>query len=111
MLKSLSSSDLRSTLNARILLTIIKSNWGNIFGGYTSNSWKSPSSFEYGPQDSNAFIYLVKSHEKAIQSECPIFMDIISGNVSMGYVADFGPRFGVNDICIYDKCNKADWLK
>ena len=38
-------------------ITIIQSNWGNIFGGYVSNSWGKTT------RDENAFLFIIKSDE------------------------------------------------
>ena len=86
-------------------ITIIQSNWGNIFGGYTSKSWKSDNSMI---RDENAFLFLIKSDDISLESKCPLLLELQEFYVQWaieGHSAD-GPVFGAHDIRIVDKCNK-----
>ena len=74
-------------------LTIIASNHGNIFGGYTSKSWKSAAGFV---KDKQAFLFLIKSHTEKINKQCPLFFDIKKGHESWA----IGRRWSYSDpIC------------
>ena len=83
--------------NKGATFTIIRSEKGNVFGGYTSKSWKSSGNFT---NDSKAFIYSLTYKEKhANQKE---------SNNSVYYDSRFGPIFGSGfDICIVDHCNTS----
>ena len=87
-------------------ISIIQSNWGNIFGGYTSKSWKS----ERRPyKDENAFLFLIKSDDKALDNKCPLLLELDKDDVGRAIEAHYkyGPIFGAgHDIIIYDKCNR-----
>ena len=88
-------------------ITIIKSNHGNIFGGYTSKSWHSGNGFTI--KDDNAFIFLITSNKQKIDRKCPIIFDIIPSNSGFAIYCDddHGPTFGMgHDICIRYICNK-----
>ena len=88
-------------------ITIIKSNHGNIFGGYTSKSWKSNSNESV--KDENAFLFLIQSDDKSIQKKCPLLLELKKDHEKFAIycVDDFGPIFGNGfDICIRDNCNK-----
>ena len=89
-------------------ITIIKSNWGNIFGGYTSKSWVSTS---YQPvSDKKAFLFLIKCDDVSIQKKCPLLLKLRRDHVkyAIGCYDEFGPIFGRGlDICIRDNCNKT----
>ena len=83
-------------------LTIIQSNYGNIFGGFASKSWTATNY----TQDENAFLFLIRSNN---QNDPKIFeLDHSSGNqYAIFYNSSTGPCFGAgHDICISDKCNR-----
>ena len=88
-------------------ITIIKSNFGNIFGGYTSKKWCD----RRWVSDESAFLFLIRSKDRCLQAfnikkrKCDqaIFTDISRG---------YGPTFGGgNDIFIGDKCNEIKRVK
>ena len=87
-------------------ITIIKSNEGNIFGGYTSKSWAS----EYiWIRDENAFLFLIKSDDGSIENKCPLLLELKKGkaNCAIHHSLAHGPVFGAGiDIRIQDRCNK-----
>ena len=56
-------------------ITIIKSNWGHVFGGYTSKSWKSSPNGE-NVKDENAFLFLIKSDKQSLQIKCPLLLEL-----------------------------------
>ena len=91
-------------------LTIIKSNHGNIFGGYTSKSWKSDR-LTTSKSDRRAFLFLIKSNDESIQIKCPLLLRLpIYGykpKHAIYCLNQNGPVFGNGfDIVIRDKCNK-----
>ena len=88
-------------------ITIIKSNFGNIFGGYTSKSWTSKGGYT---KDEKAFLFLIKSDDKAIQSKCPLLLELKKEYVNYAICSDstFGPTFGRDDIFIHSDCN--NWI-
>ena len=89
-------------------ITIIKSNWGNIFGGYASMPWISTPGWR---MDENTFLFLIKSDNASIQAKCPmILLPSINEDTNMTICSDpgTGPLFGTGkDICIIDKCSEA----
>ena len=74
-------------------ITIIQSNHGNIFGGYTSKSWASSRGYI---RDENAFLFLIKTNRKQIDDQCPLLFDIKEGeqNFAIHGYKDHGPVFG-----------------
>ena len=79
-------------------LIIVKSENGNIFGGFTSIQWKSSEtpSWEY---DKKAFIFSLLNKE----NRPLIFEHSSSDKNSIGSHSKYGPVFGLgNDICISD---------
>ena len=90
-------------------ISIIKSNSGNMFGGYTSKSWTS-GYYKYVLEclkDENAFLFLIKSDDETVQSKCPLLFELRKGrNDAICCYHEYGPAFGGGmDICIKDKCN------
>ena len=93
----------RACDNKGATITIIKSNHDNIFGGYTSKSWKSPpnigpswkSNYEY-VTDEKAFLFLIKSNLEKYDKKCPLFFDIKKGEKKHAIRCDrsCGPIFG-----------------
>lgn len=91
-------------------ITIIKSNHGNIFGGFTTLSWNSSTlikccNFQY-LVDNEAFVYIISSHEEEIQRQCPIIFGIRKNKIAICSSQTNGPVYGFRDIHISDKCNK-----
>ena len=91
-------------------ITIIKSNWGNIFGGYTSKSWTSYGGYY---KDENAFLFVIKSNDESIESKCPLLLELKKDHIGYAIYCDanVGPIFGgggTGDIYIGDNCNKSD---
>ena len=90
-------------------ISIIESNWGNIFGGYTSKSWKPPNKDGAYVKDENAFLFLIKSDDVSIQSKCPLLLELKKNKAKYGIYCDpgYGAVFGRNDIFIHDNCNRG----
>ena len=89
-------------------ICIIKSNWNNIFGGYTSKSWRRPETTSNWVTDKNAFLFLIKSNDESIQSECPMIIKMKrkTGRYAICCKSDHGPLFGSgHEICIRGDCN------
>ena len=85
-------------------LTVIKSESGNVFGGYTGKAWTSGVS-EYFT-DPNAFIFsLINEEKKSFKVFCPD-----GGKHAIGCHPSWGPTFGLNarsDIHIADNSNTS----
>ena len=89
-------------------LTIIKNNFGNIFGGYTTVKWQSPT---WNPgdkttweSDEKAFLFLIRSNDAKLQ--CPKVYDIINSSNAVRHEDTLGPIFGGGyDMVISDRCN------
>ena len=99
--------------NKDATITIIESNHGNIFGGYTSKSWQSHADAQY-VKDKNAFLFLIKSERKCSDTKLPVLYEIKDGweAEAIFTVRDQGPSFGNgHDICIRGKCNKSAHYK
>ena len=79
-------------------VTIIRSNKETIFGGYTSQSWKSSGDFVSDP---NAFIFSLTHKTKHATQKC--------SDYSIYCRSNYGPTFGTgNDIRVVDRCNSTD---
>ena len=79
--------------NKGATLTIIKSEKGNIFGGYTSKSLSS----EYKQlMDSEAFVFLIKSDDEELNKKCPLRFKIKKDRIRHGVTSFslWGPTFG-----------------
>ena len=96
-------------------IAIIESNWGNIFGGYTTKSWKKDDDdyyFGMYKTDENAFLFMIKSNDGAIQKQCPLILEMRDKKEEKSKCAiycdsRYGPTFGSgHDICIRGKCNE-----
>ena len=91
-------------------ITIIKSNWGNIFGGFTSKSWKPSNHWGYEfRRDENAFLFLVKSDDQSQQIKYPLLLELRENRAKYAIHCNnnAGPGFaGGYDICIRNDCNK-----
>jgi len=78
-------------------LTVIKSEHGNIFGGFTEKAWKSTRGFVVDPK---AFIFsLVNKENKQFKAVCT------NSEVAINCKPSCGPIFGGIDICIMDSSN------
>ena len=90
-------------------ICIIKSNWGNIFGGFTWRSWHPGAGINWNwVSDEDAFLFLIKSNDELIQNECPTIIDMISKRGDKAICCDkrYGPLFGGgHEICINGDCN------
>ena len=87
-------------------ITIIKSNWGNIFGGYTSKSWTADGQFF--KKDENAFLFLIQSNDDTVKDKCPLLLKLNEESVDWAICCNrsSGPSFGGGrDIHITDGCN------
>eukprot|EP01084_Bolivina_argentea_P103952 186177_1 len=85
-------------------ICIVKSNFGNIFGGYTSIGWESDNEY-----DDKAFLFLIRSSEEAQQKQCPIVYNIHNKfkEYAVRYDETYGPTFGAGyDLYISDKCDE-----
>jgi hypothetical protein len=77
-------------------LTIIKSTNGNVFGGFTEQSWDYDNWYKHDP---NSFIFsLINIHNKPIKIKR-------SKNQSICCYSDYGPSFGAYDFYIANKSN------
>ncbi len=75
-------------------IIIIKSNFGNIFGGYTKIPWKSS---EYAWKcDLQAFLFIIYSNNKLYENKCPLIFEIKKEETkySVCHSTAFGPSFG-----------------
>ncbi len=83
---------------------IIQSNFGNIFGGYTTVPWTSVKGWQ---KDKNAFLFLVRSSNDLMQKQCPLLFNIKEDQSDFAVLhrPDYGPIFGRSDICIMNNCN------
>ena len=93
-------------------ICIIKSNAGNIFGGYTSKSWYIPENqdeYFFKPvTDQHAFLFLIKSNDESIKNKLPTIIEMMEGreNGAICCGTDYGPTFGMgHEICIRGDCN------
>ena len=95
--------------------TLIKSEEGHVFGGYTSVSWTSPNSVIL-QKDDNAFLFLIHGHEWILNQVhltkkiLPMYFyrSEILGDSPVIHNRDCGPCFGKGDLVISDKCNEND---
>ena len=75
-------------------LTIIKSDHGNIYGGYTSKSWTSN---DYWVKDNKAFLFLIKCCDNdEYKEKCPVLFKVKKNTTryAVGHNCDDGPIFG-----------------
>ena len=100
--------------NKGATLTIIKSEKGNIFGGYTSKSLSS----EYRQlMDSEAFVFLIKSDDDELNKKCPLRFKIKKDRVRHGVTSFglWGPTFGSAIVIggdrwnAYSHCTTSDY--
>merc|ERR1712157_614582 len=85
-------------------LVIIQSNYGHVFGGYTSKKW---SSNEGSSEDEDAFLFVLRSSDPS-QETPTLFDQCAQKEYAILNLKWRGPSFGWNDICIYDRCDKTD---
>ena len=85
-------------------ITIIKSNYGNIFGGYASKQWPTVSSYKMDPE---CFLYLIRSSSRRKKERNKKYprMFIQPLGLSIRSYPDQGPTFGSRAINIVDNCN------
>ena len=88
-------------------ITIIQSEYGNIFGGYTSVSWNSDTTgYRF---DKNAFLFTIRQLDNPDKNKQMTIIDLKdpkSANYAVYHSERFGPVFGAGfDIQISDKCN------
>ena len=97
--------------NKGATVTLIKSNHGNIYGGYTSKAWTGSSWRSTVHTDNNAFVFLIKSDDDLKDSQCPMIFPIKEGKErgAIKQTQIFGPIFGQfqghYDIFIPDHCH------
>ena len=79
-------------------VVLIKSNWGNLFGGFTTQSWyKYNDLFNYHwRKDDEAFLFLLKSDDLIINNKCPLIFKLKVDQTQWATYNDcnFGPIFG-----------------
>ena len=82
-------------------ISIIKSECGNIYGGYTSKSWTSANGEH--TEDKEAFVFLIESKDESTQRRCPLIFNIKRDRRETAVYHFFyaGPCFG-GAISIYD---------
>eukprot|EP01084_Bolivina_argentea_P103950 186174_1 len=87
-------------------ICIVKSNFGNIFGGYTSIGWKSLYR-RTGAMDDKTFLFLIRSSNETQQKQCPVIYKSKCKGFSIVYFENYGPTFGIgHDLYISDKCDE-----
>ena len=101
-------------------IIIIKSNYGNIFGGYTSIKWQSPSTMDENGNfvnlsvtlfDDKSFLFTIRDiNDKSNDNENRVNYpklhlpeSVLCGSITL--CRDLGPTFGQCDIQIVKKCN------
>ena len=85
-------------------ITIIQSNYGSIFGGYTTKPWLSSN---VRTEDKDAFTFLIRSNIATLQIKCPMLFEILPVcEFAICGDRDRGPIFGEGyDISIGANCN------
>ena len=87
--------------NKRKTLTIIKTDKGNVFGGFTTAKWnrsKEPK------EDRNAFLFVLVSNKTA-PAKFPI---VKNSKKAIHCRKSCGPVFGRNELCIADNSNSNE---
>ena len=91
-------------------ITVIHSNYGNIFGGYAPIEW--PTKKEVNKVSGDLFLFLIKSNDS--KQRCPLIFDALQGTQSpmISNIISLGPVFGdeflsLHAISIGDKCNES----
>ncbi len=84
-------------------ITIVKSQFGNIFGAYTTVPWTSKLGLK---ADKDAFLFLIRSSHHLEQKECPLIFGIKEkwSEYAVRHYSTCGPAFG-GDLLIRDNCN------
>ena len=83
-------------------LSLLKSSNGNVFGGFTTQTWES--SGDVFKRDDRAFIFTFKN-----EANKPEKMKINPYKIDKAICCNpkFGPNFGQpHNICTYDRCNE-----
>eukprot|EP01084_Bolivina_argentea_P277559 473891_1 len=94
-------------------ITIIQSNFGNIFGGYTKIEWTTPTQCKHF-KDRDSFLFLIRSIDD--QNKCPLMLKVKFNNgpllrwdFDVFHYPDRGPTFGEGrDLCIRNNCNTTE---
>ena len=88
-------------------IIIIKNNFDNIFGGYTTIPWSSDGQNNPDRNDKGqSFLFLLDGNNKSIKY--PKIWDFKKGSRrEVAHVSSAGPSFGA-DIIIVDQCNKLN---
>ena len=106
----------------RNTITIIKSNWGNVFGGYAEEAWMSEDAqttmeetgkdvkvAKYLVHDKAAFLFLIRSNEKTINNRAPLIFPLSDCYFWDHY--DAGPSWGRDgksaNLLICDDCDNV----
>lgn len=93
-------------------LVMMKSNFGCVFGGYTSKSWRlSGETDVHCIEDSKSFIFLIRYDDDNIQSQCPLILYPKNSQTGIVCMKDFGPIFGGFDIHVGSHCRKINWSR
>jgi len=79
-------------------ITIVMDTNGNKFGGYTTSSWRQPSSGSSYARDTDAFIFNLSKKLKYVQPDK-------FGKNSIYRDGSYGPVFGSNNLWIFNNCN------
>ena len=82
-------------------LTIIKTENGNVFGGFTTAEWDTSGE---NKEDRNAYLFVLISNKNA-----PAKFEIVKDtNEAINCLEDYGPVFGRNDLCIANNSNSNE---
>ena len=85
-------------------LVIIQSNYGHVFGGYTSKKWSSISQYV---KDVDAFLFVLRSSNPS--QETPELFESEQPEYAMNKYSYYSRSFGDGaNIFIDDKCDKSD---
>ena len=99
-------------------ITIIKSNWGNVFGGYAEAAWmskehaafihetgRSIKAARYSISDDAAFLFLIRSKDVKLNEKAPLVFPI--EGAYLWYHYENGPSWGTwmgLELILGDKC-------
>lgn len=78
--------------------TIIRSQRGNIFGGFTDLEWKSRDNWVKG--EKNSFLFALRQNKQFVK--LPVKQD---SAVEIGDNSSNGPIFGTKDLLLADNCD------
>ena len=97
----------KKTIKKGKTLVVIRSNLGNIFGGYTDINWETPRR-EHGKflsGNGNSFIYLLKHFKN--EMKLPVKYQCLKNDKEICCDANYGPAFGEGwNLFLGDACNQ-----